>query len=186
CTPNGTTGKVTVDGPSASSGDVTPLQVTFVVHDQTGAVVSRSAVMGADATVMLDVPSCGMVTVVDTGSGDPRAVTWMGVQPGDHLLHLNRFPPSTPHAVSVQLAAATGATEYQVLATCSPNHVSFSSSATATTLTLNPQCTGTSVSVLVTTTAPTGSQMALVTVPLAASGTTNVAISGYQTPATST
>jgi hypothetical protein len=38
----------------------------------------------------------------------------------------------------------------------------------------------------VTTTAPTGSKMALMTVPLAASGTTNVAISGYQTPATST
>jgi hypothetical protein len=182
CTPSGATGKVTVDGPSSD----TPIQVTFVVQDPTGAVVSRSAVMGADATAMLDVPSCGMVTVVDTGGSEPHAVTWMGVQPGDHLLHLNHFPASTAHAVSVQLAAATGATNYQVLATCSPNHVSFTSSTTATTVTLNPKCTGTSVSVLVTTTASTGSQMALMTVPLAASGTTNVAISGYQTPATST
>lgn len=182
CTPTGATGKVTVDGPSSD----TPIQVTFVVHDPSGAVVSRSAVMGADATAMLDVPSCGMVTVVDTGGSEPHAVTWMGVQPGDHLLHLNRFPPSTAHVVSVQLAAATGATNYQVLATCSPNHLSFTSSTTATTVTLNPKCTGTSVSVFVTTTAPSGAQMALMTVPLAANGTTNVAIAGYQTPATST
>lgn len=182
CTPTGATGKVTVDGPSSD----TPIQVTFVVHDPTGAVLSRSAVMGADATAMLDVPSCGMVTVVDTGGTEPHAVTWMGVQPGDHLLHLNHFAPSTTHAVSIQLAAATGATDYQVLATCSPNHLSGTSSTTATTVTLNPKCTGTSVSVLVTTTAPTGSQMALVTVPLAANGTTNVTIAGYQTPATST
>lgn len=182
CTPTGATGKVTVDGPSSD----TPLQVTFVSHDSTGAVVSRSAVMGADATAMLDVPSCGMVTVVDTGGSEPHAVTWMGVQPGDHLVHLNHFPPSTVHAVSVQLAAATGATDYQVMATCSPNHLSFTSSTTATTVTLNPKCTTSSVSILVTTTAQAGAQMALVTVPLAANGTTNVAITGYQTPATST
>jgi len=182
CTPSGATGKVTVDGPSSTD----PIQVTFVVHDPSGAVVSRSAVMGADATAMLDVPACGMVTVVDTGGSEPNAVTWMGVQPGDHLLHLNRLPPATAHTVSVQLAAATGATEYQVLATCSPNHESFTSSPTATTVTLDPQCTGSSVSILVTTTAPTGAQMSLTTVPLAATGTTNVTITGYQTPATST
>lgn len=186
CTPSGATGKVTVDGPSASSTNTNPLQVTFVVQDPGGAVVSRSAVMGADATAMLDVPACGMVTVVDTGGSETHAVTWMAVQPGDHLLHLNRFPAATAHTVSVQLAAATGATNYQVLATCSPNHVSFTSSTTAATVTLDPECTNTSVSVFVTTTAPTGSQVALVTVPLAASGTTNVTIPSYQTPATST
>jgi hypothetical protein len=182
CTPSGSTGQVTVDGPSSTD----PIQVTFVVQDPSGAVVSRSAVMGADATAMLDVPACGMVTVVDTGGSEAHAVTWMAVQPGDHLLHLNRLPTATPHALSVQLAAATGATEYQVLATCSPNHLSFTSSATATTVMLNPECTNASVSVLVTTIAPMGSQVSLMTVPLATSGTTNVAISGYQTPATST
>jgi hypothetical protein len=182
CTPTGATGKVTVDGPSSD----TPIQVTFVVHDSTGAVVSRSAVMGADATAMLDVPSCGMLTVVDTGGSEPHALTWMGVQPGDHLVHPSHFAPSTVHAVSVQLAAATGVTNYQVMATCSPNHVSFTSSTTATTVTLNPKCTTSSVSILVTTTAQAGAQMALATAPLAASGTTNVAIAGYQTPATST
>ena len=182
CTPTGATGKVTVDGPSSD----TPIQVTFVVHDASGAVVSRSAVMGADASPMLDVPSCGMVTVVDTGGTEPHAVTWMGVQPGDHLLHLNHVAPSTAHAVSVQFAAVTGATAYQVLATCSPNHLTGTSSTTATTVTLSPKCTDSSVSVLVTATTPTGSKMSLVTVPLAANGTTNIAITDYQTPSTST
>lgn len=183
CTPSGSTGPVTVDGPSSESA----IQVTFITHSPTGAVVAQSAVMGADATATLDVPACGMVSVVEVdGGGITHVVTWTEVQPGDHLIHTNRAQPTTQRDVTVQVPALAGATEYQLLATCSPNHLEFTSTPDPGTVTMTPKCSSSAVSISVTAKTPTSSQLAIMTTPLATTGPTTVTIPSYPTPAVST
>ncbi|HEV7555770.1 MAG TPA: hypothetical protein VGO00_09965, partial [Kofleriaceae bacterium] len=91
CTPTSATGPVTVDGPSGAAS----LAVTFIVHDPTGAAISRSEPVGPDTTIALDVPSCGMVTTSALAAGGSRHnMTWTNVQPGDHLVSLERASPT--------------------------------------------------------------------------------------------
>jgi hypothetical protein len=183
CTPSGSTAPVTVDGPSSDSA----IQVTFITHSAAGAVIAQSSVMGADATATLAVPACGMVSVVEVdGAGSTHVVTWTEVQPGDHLIHTSHAQPATQRDVTVQVPALAGATEYQLLATCSPNHLELTSTSNPGAVMMTPECTGSAVSISVTAKTATSSQLAIMTTPLAASGPTTVTIPGYSTPATST
>src|SRR5262245_38803864 len=138
CTPTAGTSPVLVDGPSGSA----TLQVTFIVQDATGALVSRST-MGADASASIPVPSCGMVTIVDTdpaSSNGKDVVTWAGVQPGDHLVHPGRRPTDIAKPLSVQLAALAGATKYQLIAKCHPNGLEVVFNPSPGAVAMNPSC----------------------------------------------
>ena len=174
CTPTSATGQVTVDGPSGAAS----LIVTFVVHDPTGAVVHRSDA-GPDATVMLDVPSCGMVTTSSLAPGGQRQnMTWTNVQPGDHLVSLDRQAATVPRDVVITFDGFFQATEYDVIAACAPNHFTFTSRPDTTAVDLSPQCTANPATITVVTTAkaPTASGYAVTSIPIAATGTTNIAM----------
>lgn len=182
CTPSGSVGAVIVDGPTSSA----PIDVIFLVHDRAGAVVSTSGLMGSDATAVLDVPACGMVTTVDADSFGIRIFTWVNVQRGDHLVHINRSMPALAHDLAVQLPALATATDYDVIATCSPSHTTYASRSSAGTVMLSLQCSNSMVSIVATAKTPTSSPLAVITVPLAASGTTTIVVPGYATPPAST
>lgn len=181
CTPSGSTGQVTVDGPTS---DDTALAVTFVVHDPSGAVVSRSAAMGTDATVMLDVPACGMVSVVKVDSFQTEVLTFTAVQKGDHLVHTGRTQPGVERDVAITVPAQTGATSYQVIAVCSGSHLEFTSTPNPGVVNMTPECTNGSVSIVAT--AMPGKQVSISTVALAATGTTSLTLPAFAAPAQST
>ena len=175
CTPTSATGQVIVDGPSGSAS----LVVTFVVHDPTGAVLRRSEPAGPDTTVMLDVPSCGMVTTsaLETG-GSRRNMTWTNVQPGDHLVSLDREAATVPRDVAITFGGFFQATEYDVIASCAPDHYTFTTQPDTTPVAFSPQCTANPATITVVTTAkaPTASAYAVVSMPIATTGTTNIAM----------
>ncbi|MEO8551556.1 MAG: hypothetical protein ABI678_16375 [Kofleriaceae bacterium] len=181
CTPSSATGPVTVDGPTSSG----TLEVTFVVHDPDGTVVSRSATMGSDATVSLTVPACGMVSIIRTDASRTEVLTFTAVQPGDHLVHTGRSMPAIERAVDVTVPVQTGATGYQLIAVCSATHLEITSTQNPGVVHMTPSCTGASVSVIAT--AQTSAKpIALATVALAASGTTTMTLPAFAPPVVST
>lgn len=174
CTPTtNATGQVTVDGPSGSAS----LAVTFIVHDPTGAIITRSNPAGPDTTVMLDVPSCGMVTTSAQAPGGRRQImTWTNVQPGDHLVSLERASPTVARDVAIALGGFFQATEYDVVSSCAPNHYTFSSLQDTTEVDFAAQCTANpaTITVVAVAKAPTASGYAVTSMPIAATGTTTI------------
>jgi len=140
--------------------------------------------MASDATVSLDVPSCGMVSVYSKPTGlTPTVMTWTNVQPGDHLISLDRIDANVTHDVTVVLPAETGATGYAFYAACSPTRVTFASTTDPGPDAITAHCapSATSITVIATpkgTTTP--APMSFATVPFAASGTTTVTLAAYQ------
>jgi hypothetical protein len=133
CTPNGTTGAVTVDGPSLDLGS--SMVVTVLGHDASGAVVDRSPVLAADATYTFDVTSCAMVTVhaIEQPGQNTRIVTWSGVQPGDHLVDPRRSLPTAEYTVDVTVNPASGATQYDLSVACPGGRGSYGNVSTGLT-----------------------------------------------------
>jgi hypothetical protein len=187
CTPAGAPGPVVVDGPSGAAN----LQVVVLVHDQAGAVIDRSAMLGPDATTTVDVPSCGMVSIFhedpeDKGPGE--IITWSNVQPGDHLVHVERRSAVQERIVNVQLQALAGATSYRIVLACPNGGTAIAFNPQPGTVEMSPNCPpgATSVTVLALAKTATGASTALATVPLAAAGATSVTLPAYVTAPTVT
>jgi hypothetical protein len=116
CPVLGAAGDVTVEPPTVTG------QLTIVVSDNTGATLSRMDGVASGGAVTVSVPACGMVTVFrqnvpanDVTSND--AVTWTGVQPGDHLVD----PRVMTSSVAVTIDGAqnvTGANLYNAYFSC--------------------------------------------------------------------
>ncbi|MEO8702730.1 MAG: hypothetical protein ABI867_21985 [Kofleriaceae bacterium] len=178
CTP--THGDVIVDGPTAQAS-----VITVLVHDSAGTVLSRSEPLGSDATVTVDVPSCGMVTIVDHNPVDrDMLLTWVGVQPGDHLTDVRRRLALVPYSIEFTVGTVAGATQYIHSVACAGS----SSLATSTagglhTEVLQCPATAATVSILATAKTAAGATFArALAVPLSQTGTTTVDLGAYQSP----
>lgn len=108
CMPSGAPGLVTVE--AGVPGEATH---EIFVHDPDGAVLSQAAV-DASGIVTVEVPSCGMVTLVVQPEFSSRDyyVTWVHVQPGDRIVAPRR-PRWEQVEFQVEFAAYPGATSYQ-------------------------------------------------------------------------
>ena len=118
CIDDGTTGPVTVATPTVVMG-YTAIEV--IVHHPDGALLARHENVAVGAVMTVDVPSCGMVTVwADAPSfGHVDLQTWAWVQPGDHLVHLDREITRVDYDVRLDAAPVAGAFQYEFMGECS-------------------------------------------------------------------
>ncbi|MDB4954898.1 MAG: hypothetical protein JWO36_2467 [Myxococcales bacterium] len=177
---------VTVEGPALPPGSTVTLDLTVVSHDANGAVCNRATASGSEASITIDTPPSGMITMIVNSSAAPRVqrLTWTLVQPGEHLLYPSfviRGATNRTLPVSLSIAALTGATSYDLTVMCERAGTS-NMQVTPGTIAVDVTCIGSAQHVTARVRANVGSATSFAVgdvVPIASTGTTTIPMGAW-------